>query len=177
MRSHVKSLECSYAVLECGALQETGPHGVDHREQHEGACSALSTLSLLKLRDSSSTTRTYIELTVAILTSACFYSKECCKRTQHFWQQSKRKCLISDEFFTKLQASSFPNTHIEIYVSIAFYITELGFSGTKSWWWSCPGEVLITSNSLPQDTILNLNERDPLINQNIITNTWCWRVN
>lgn len=36
MRSHVKSLEHSYAILECGALQEIGPHGVDHREQDEG---------------------------------------------------------------------------------------------------------------------------------------------
>lgn len=36
MRSHVKSPEYSSAVLECGALQETGPHGADHREQSEG---------------------------------------------------------------------------------------------------------------------------------------------
>lgn len=42
MRSHVKSLERSYAVLECGALQEIGPHGVYHREQNEGQWHRLS---------------------------------------------------------------------------------------------------------------------------------------
>lgn len=46
MRSHVKSLERSYAVLECGALQEIGPHGADHREQNKGQWHNLSSLSL-----------------------------------------------------------------------------------------------------------------------------------
>ena len=32
--------------LECGALQEIGPHGVDHREYNEGQWHNLSTLSL-----------------------------------------------------------------------------------------------------------------------------------
>lgn len=46
MRSHVKSLERSNAVLECGALQEIGPHGVDHREQNGGQWHNLSSVSL-----------------------------------------------------------------------------------------------------------------------------------
>lgn len=44
MRSRAKSLERSYAVLECGALQEIGPHGVDHREQNEGQWHNLASL-------------------------------------------------------------------------------------------------------------------------------------